>query len=194
MEDENKKTAGAARLGRPPKAQAQPEVGIEKEDIQSSVDNSEQGETVVVNRKDLESFLARLESIEAENKKLVAVADKGRLYNEEERRAKASGTPLIHTVKLTRIGEKGEIVVAWRLIDNDSYIENGRQIERQNIEVFFRDGKSTVMRLIDFYRQQNKQTKGEVIRKSRNEQTGEVEFEVQLRDGDRLTIPQSFVN
>jgi hypothetical protein len=152
-------------------------------------------DTVVVSKKDLQAFLTRLETIEAENKKLIAVADKGRLYNEEERLAKQSGAPLIHTVKLTRFGgERGPIVVAWKLVDNESYIENGRQIERQNMEVYFQDGTTTVMRLVDFYRQRDKKTKAEIIKRSRNEQTGQIEFEVQLKDGERLTIPSSFVN
>lgn len=149
-------------------------------------------DTVVVSKKDLEAFLNRLEAVEAENKKLVAVADKGRLYNEEERLAKQTGAPLIHTVKLTRYD--GNIVIAWKLVDNDSHVENGRAVERQNIELYYEDGGSTTIRLIDFYRNADKKTRGEIIRRSRNEHTGMVEFDVRLSDGKTLTIPSSFVN
>jgi hypothetical protein len=62
------------------------------------------------------------------------------------------------------------------------------------MEVFFQDGTHTLMRLVDFYRQRDKKTIAEIIKRSRNEQTGQVEFEVQLKDGERLNIPASFVN
>jgi hypothetical protein len=152
-------------------------------------------DTVVVSRKDLEAFMKRLESVESENKKLIAVADKGRMFHEEARLARESGAPLIHTCKLTRMGsDKGRLVIAWKMVDNESYVDGNRLVEKQNIEVFYQDGTSDVMRLIDFYRRQNKQTIAEIIKRSKNERTGEMEFEVELKDGERITIPVKFVN
>lgn len=166
---------------------------IQDEQIQTSAPKSE--ETVVVNKKDLEAFLTRLENIEAENKKLIAVADKGRLFNEEARLARENGGPLIYTCKLTRIGsDRGPLVIAWKLRDNESYVDGNRLVEKQNIEVFFQDGTSQIMRLVDFYRSQNKQTIVEIIKRTRNEKTGQEEFEVEFKDGERITIPAKFVN
>lgn len=168
-------------------------LGIQEEQIQTTEQKSE--DTVVVKRADLEAFLKRLEDVESQNKKLVAVADKGRLFYEEARLARESGASLIHTCKLTRIGsDKGPLVIAWKLTDNESYVDGNRLVEKQNIELFFQDGSSEKMRLIDFYRKQNKQTVAEIIKRVRNEKTGEMEFEVELKDGERITIPSKFVN
>jgi len=154
-------------------------------------------ETVVVSKKDLEGFLKRLEGLEADNKRLIAVADKGRLANEREKQIAADGTPLIRTVKLSRLSATApasKIVVAWKLIENESYMDGTRHIENQSMQIVFRDGTSEKMRLIDFYRRQNKQLVGEIISRSRNEKTGDTELEIELRDGDRLTVPIKFVN
>jgi hypothetical protein len=166
-----------------------------KENKEQSVETKgDNNETIVVSRKDLQAFLDRLESLEVENKKLFAVADKGRLYSEEERLAKQLGAPLVHTVKLTRLSPNGPIVIAWKLTDNDSYVEGNRMVEKQNMQVFYEDGKTETIRLIDFFRKQNKQLLAEIIKRSRNEETGEIELTVRLKDGKTLEIPVTYVN
>lgn len=175
------------------------EPGIQGDQIQSSGEKSENKKSdedeIVVSRKDLEIFLQRLDSLESENKKLFAVADKGRLYSEQERLAQQAGAPLIHTVRLTRMGStKAPIVIAWKLIDNDSYTEGSRSVHKQNMEVFSVDGKSQIMRLVDFYRNKNTQTKAEVIKRTKNEETDEIVLTVRLGDGQMMSIPLAFVN
>ena len=151
---------------------------------------------IVVSKKDLEGFLKRLDDVEADNKRLIAVADKGRLANEREKSIAADGAPLIRTVKLTRLGRGPtfQIVVAWKLTDNESYVDGNRMVEKQNIQVVYKDGTSENIRLIDFYRRQNKETIAEIIKRSVNERTGETEVDVELKDGERITLPIKFVN
>lgn len=152
-------------------------------------------ETVVVSKADLEGFLNRLNTLEEDNKRLIAVADKSRLAHEREREVAKNGAPLIRTVKLTRLdSKKGPLVIAWRMLSNESYVDGNRLVEKQEIEVFFQNGKTEKMRLIDFYRRQNKETIAEIIKRSLNEKTGDTEVEVEMKDGERLTVGLAFVN
>lgn len=154
----------------------------------------EREETVIVSKKDLEGFLKRLEGLEQDNKRLIAVADKGRMANQREKEFTADGSPLIHTVRLSRLSDGGPIVVAWKMLDNQSYVDGNRAVELQTMQVVFQDGTSDKMRLVDFYRAQNKQTVAEIIRRYINHETRVEELEVELRDGERLIIPLAFVN
>lgn len=176
-------------------AKKTPNVTEGNTDVTKSNDKKEEA-TVVVSKSDLEAFLKRLEGLEADNKRLIAVADKGRLAREEEKRLAADGTPLIRTVKLTRVEADGPIVVAWKLTENESFVDGNRMVERQNIRVFFENGEHKDMRLIDFYRAQ-KRYRGivaEIISRSRDERSGETMLKVELRDGKQLDIPLKFVN
>jgi len=164
----------------------------EKDTVETTDEKS--GDTVVVKKSDLEGFLKRLDTLEADNKRLINVADKGRLAHEREKQVAADGAPLIRTVKLTRLSPDGPIVVAWKMTANESYVDGNRMVEKQEIQVVFQDATSKEMRLIDFYRQQNKTTVAEIIKRSLNEKTGDTELEVELRDGERLTVPIAFVN
>ena len=154
----------------------------------------ETNETVVVSKKDLEGFLKRLEGLENDNKRLIAVADKGRMANLREKEKAADGSPLIHTVRLTRLSHGGPLVVAWKMIDNQSYVDGNRSVELQTMQVVFQDGTTEKFRLVDFYRNQDKTTIAEIISRRHNRDTEEDELEVELRDGERITIPLKFVN
>ena len=152
-------------------------------------------ETVVVSKADLEGFLSRLNTLEEDNKRLIAVADKSRLAHERERAIAADGAPLIRTVKLSRLDSKnGPLIIAWKVLTNESYVQDKRTVTDQTIELYLQNGKTEKMRILDFYRRQNKETKAEIIKRSVNEKTGETEVEVELLDGERLTIGLAFVN
>jgi hypothetical protein len=152
-------------------------------------------ETVVVSKADLEGFLKRLDEVEDKNKKLMAVADKGRLASEREKSVAADGQPLIRTVKLTRLDSlNGKLVIAWKMLKNESFMEGNRTVANQIIEVYFQDGKTEEMKILDFYRRQNKETVAEIIKRSLNEKTGETEVEVELKDGERISVGLAFVN
>jgi hypothetical protein len=154
---------------------------------------AESEEMVQVSKADLATFVKRLEELEDTNKKLLAASDKGRMHqiNEKER----ANQKLLPTVKVSRIGGPlGKIVLAWNLTNNQSYVDGNRLVELQEMEVFYVDGTSETMPLISFYRQQNKDTIGKIIARTRDEENGSEMLKLELPDGDILEIELKFVN
>jgi len=151
------------------------------------------GETVTVPKEDLQMFIKRLNDLEADNRRLLEAADKGRLHNID---AKLAGDqPLVRTVKLSRMTPGGPIIVAWQLVKNVSYMDGTRRVEDQVMNVIFENGESSEMRLIDFYRQRDNKTVAEIISRKKPEKPGALEIlEVETKDGQRLEIPLKFVN
>lgn len=149
-------------------------------------------EIVEVSKADLRAFMKRMDELEESNRKLLAVADKGRMFQfSEKERAENSKIP---TVKLTRIGgPTGKLVIAWRMTKNESYVDGNRLIEHQEIEVFYKDGSTEKMPLLDFYRQQNKDTVAKIKSRTREEDGSET-LKVEMRDGDLVEVGLKFVN
>ena len=153
----------------------------------------EEEEMVEVSKTDLATFVKRLADLEASNKKLLEVADKGRMHqiNEKER----AGQRLLPTVKITRMGgAKGKMVIAWNMTKNQSYVDGNRLVEHQEMEVFFVDGTNETMPLITFYRTQNKDTVGKILSRTRDEDGGSEMLKLELPDGEILEIDLKFVN
>jgi hypothetical protein len=160
---------------------------------ESVSDDGDTEELVQVKKSDLAEFLNRLNTLEADNKKLLAVADRGRMAAiEESERQKNQSLPQI---KLTRMGSaQGRLVIAWRMTENESYVDNGRLIERQTMEIFYEDGSSETMPLVKFYRQQNKETLANIIARTQSlDGAGEM-LRVKMLDGTELDIDLKFVN
>jgi hypothetical protein len=156
-------------------------------------DTDDREEVVEVKKSDLAEFVRRLNTLEEDNKRLLAVADKGRLsvIEEKERQAQRS----LPTVKITRMGSSsGKMVMAWRMTNNESYVDGNRMVERQTIEVFFQDGTSEVMPLINFYRQQNKDTTGRIVSRTHDQITDGEMLKVELPSGELLDIELKYVN
>jgi hypothetical protein len=164
-----------------------------KKDIPVPIEPPKEVETVEVPKEDLTAFVKRLSDLEADNKRLLEAADKGRLANID---AKSAGDqPLVRTVKLTRMTPGGPIVVAWNLEKNVSYMDGNRMIEDQVMKVIYETGESEDMPLINFYRNRNTNTIGEIISRKKPEKAGELEIlEVETKDGQRLEVPLKFVN
>jgi len=149
-------------------------------------------DTVEIERSELSAFMDRLNSLEASNKKLLAAADKSRLAAIDAR--EAADTPLIRTVALSTMGKGGPLIVAWKLTKNISHREGNRNVEDQEMQVFYDDGKNEKMPLITFYRGQNKETRAEIVSRSRDEKSGLESVKLELADGRQLEIPLAFVN
>lgn len=154
-------------------------------------------EVVEVSKADLAAFMGRLNDLEETNRKLLEAADKGRMFaiTEKERQEKNE----LPRVKLTRIGgPRGKLVVAWQMGKNESYVDGNRLIEHQTMNVFYQDGSTEEMPLIDFYRQQNKDTVAEIRSRTKemDDSGEEVEtLKVVTKDGkEEITIGLKFVN
>lgn len=156
------------------------------------VETTGEGETVEISKDDLKAFMRRMDELEESNKKLLAVADKGRMFEfTEKERAEQANVP---QVKLTRLGSAtGKLVVAWQMTKNESYVDGNRLIEHQTIRVFFEDGESQEMALLDFYRQQNKDTKAKVRGRITNDDGSEI-LKLEMADGKLIEVPLKFVN
>lgn len=150
-------------------------------------------EMVEVSKTDLAAFVKRLGDLEESNKKLLSVADKGRMHqlNEKER----AGQRLLPTVKVTRLGSAtGKMVLAWNLTKNQSYVDGNRLVELQEMEVFYVDGTNETMPLITFYRTQNKDTVGKILSRTRDEDGTSEMLKLELPSGELLEIDLKFVN
>lgn len=147
---------------------------------------------VVVNKEDLKALMARMDDLEKQNRRLTSVADRGRMFalEEKERATKKN----VSTVKLSRLDKGGKLIIAWKTKENQSYVDGNRTVIRQEIELFFQDGKSEVMPHITFYRRQNKDTVVPIIGRAKDEETGMVTLKVKLDDGTILEIDKKFVN
>jgi len=210
MADENKKNT-APRKGTAAKsaAQAEKEAGSdasknvgtgtpvvattpESKEAKGAERAGKEDSEVVVNKEDLKALMARMDELEKDNKRLLSVADRGRMFalEEKERATKKN----VSTVKLSRLDRGGKLVVAWKTKENESYVDGNRTVIRQSIELFFQDGKSEVMPHITFYRRQNKDTVVPILGRNKDEETGTVILKVQLDDGTTLEIDKKFVN
>lgn len=152
----------------------------------------EEDEVVEVSKLDLKNFMKRMEDLEESNRKLLAVADKGRMFQitEAERKTQVS----VPTVKLTRMGSsRGKLVIAWKMGKNESYVDGNRLVEHQTINLFYQDGTSEEIALLDFYRQQNKETVGKIKARTRNEDGSET-LKVELVTGELVEVALKFVN
>jgi hypothetical protein len=209
MDDDKKKTEAPKTRGTSKSEARRKEIQREEEVASSGVgvpktEEAPQGETptgaepkgeqVVVSKDDLAAFMRRLDTLEMDNKRLLEAADKSRMAAISEReRMSRTGLP---RVKLTRMGgPTGKLVVAWRMTRNESYMQGRIVVEHQEMEVFYEDGTSERMPLLDFYRKQNKDTIAEIISRTKNEgDNGEMLKLRLVSDGTEREVELKFVN
>lgn len=147
-------------------------------------------EMVQVSKMDLSKILQEMEKNKAEIARLSAAADKGRL--EKYDAMNGANKPLIRKVKISRLGKNGPVIVAWKLLVNESYIDIKGYHEKQIVELVVEGGEVKTMDLVDFYRTVNKETEGEIVG---SKQEGGKEFIVlQLEDGNKMELELSVVN
>jgi len=185
MKDENKNEEGGKKKDEPTSTPIIPK-------------NEEQ---VTVKKSDLEAFIKRLDDMDELNKKLLAIADKGRLAHQAEK--DAEGKILIRTVKISRFGKEGPIILSWpALLSNESYVTKGRAVANQTIELVLEkenadgtfDTETKKMDILDFFRHKTANIVAEVISRKKNEKTETEELEVELPGGRMLNIGLPFVN
>lgn len=181
-----KAAAKKAAAGKEPEATPTEETTVEDGGAQSK-----DSEVVEVSRNDLQQFMKRLSDLEADNKRLLEASDKARMAAISER--ERGDSKKLPEVKITRIGKDGKLVLAWQLTKNESYVDGNRLVEHQEMEVFYQDGKSEAMPLLSFYRQQNKDTKGQIISRTVQSEGGEM-LKVRLAGGEEIDIDLKFVN
>lgn len=146
-------------------------------------------ETVTVDKEALESLLSRVKTLEA-------VADKSRVawYEAQNPNQKKQ----THVTLGTYPTDKGsKIIVGWSNMPlNEMYQDtNGNWHERQQMKLVFADDSTLDVTYIDFVRRK-KSIKALVTKKSTDETTGAVTFDVETLDAPvkKLSIDATFIN
>jgi hypothetical protein len=144
-------------------------------------------EMVEVPKETLEKVMATVAEQQKQINILTEAADKGRLSFIQQRR---DAGKLVKTAKLTTLN--GDVVVGWKILEDDVRFESGRLIEKQTVKIFFKGGKDIDMGLRAFSVESGK-TEGEVIKESKDKD-GNVFFTLQLENGDEIEIQDIFLN
>jgi hypothetical protein len=143
-------------------------------------------ETVEVNKTDLKALFDKLEKQAEDIKVLYQVADKSRLQRFDPSEKEAA---LIKTARAWSFEDK--IVVATKLITNQSDIINGKAYEDQKLLVMFESGGSQEMRYRDF-EVHKKYVVGEIVSvKSENDETY---LTLRFGDGRKVELSAKFIN
>ncbi len=169
----------------------------EKKDTKPATPSiSNDGESVTVPKKTLETILSKIDSqnekIESQDKQiqtLLKVADKNRLQKEEE---KERG-PIGKTVKISTYNDK--VIVAWKMTKNDVYKDPKTMVwhEVQSIEFIFSDNTKEEFDYLNAIKSVIK-IKADVIQTLKDDKTGKESLKVALPDGSELIIGSEFVN
>lgn len=147
-------------------------------------------EKIEVGKATLEKVLARVEKLERDNEILREVADKNRLGRVEEMRAQGK---LVKKVGLNTYN--GKIVVGWKKVRDDVFFDNQGRLHEDQVSVLYFRGETKPSEELNeraFSRLLVK-IPVEVLEEGRDKE-GNINFTVQLADGDTLKIDSKFIN
>lgn len=153
---------------------------------ENKVQNIAKTERVEVNKEALEKVLARLDKLEQENKKLLSIADIGRLAHYES--IHKDGSPKVYRLSIY----KGKIITAWKMVDNRVWKdEMGKWREKQNIMLVFENEENTVIPYIEFTTNTEK-IESKLV--STTQKGGKTYLELETDEGKKIIIDSIFVN
>lgn len=138
-----------------------------------------------------QDFLLRLQeqitNLQKQNEKLLAVADKNRLAQYEQR----NNNDIVHTAKISMF--EGKPVLAWRTIRDEVFID-GRGVyhEDQVVELVLEGGTKKEVSLLDRVRRVTKEI-GEIVSKTKNSDGTET-VKMLMPDGKSILIDIAFLN
>ena len=167
-------------------------VSDQKDEVKQKDTKAQSGpEMVQVPKEQFEklmSLIPAVEQLQKDKDTLMAVADRAKLQEFQERQ-KAPGNKI---VKLsTYLGDDGKrkVIVAWKKLKDEVYKgTNGNTVEDQAMEVLFDDDTKKELPLKTFYRDTADKTKAEVL-----EDKGD-SFKVRTPEGNEYLIGKMFVN
>lgn len=159
---------------------------ITNEENKAQPQNTAKTERVEVNKEALEKVLSRLDKLEQENKKLLSIADIGRLAHYESIHKDDSPK----TYRLSTY--KGKIIIAWKMADNRVWKdEMGKWREKQNIMLVFENEENTIIPYIEFTTNTEK-IKSKLV--SATQKGGKTYLELETDEGKKIIIDSIFVN
>lgn len=157
---------------------------------------TEKVQKVQMDKKDYDALIERLAAVEKSNKILYAVADKGRLYNEEGKGTEKKPA----RVKLAVYNDA--LITAWRTVKDKSIYHptTGKQVgEEQEYEIVLlnKSGETSKMILNGYSAFSNarygERVEAEIIARKEDNQ-GNWTFDLSLSDGRTIQLDSRFVN
>lgn len=146
-----------------------------------------QPKTVELSQETFEELMKSVAELKTLQDAMLAVEDKNKVIEIDRLR---NNNQLVKRVKLREVN--GLLVIGWRTVKNEVYMQDGRLIEDQVIEVWFEGGEKKEIRLREWAAMPVYKP-FEVIKESRDT-TGATYFTVKKDDGQELEIATSFVN
>lgn len=145
-------------------------------------------EMVQIDKAVFEKIVETIDRLEKDNSILKEATGESRIREIMQARA---GGALVKNVKLSVVN--GKIVIGWKKVKDDVYVDEQNRIhEDQVVKIFFKDGTDSDHDMRAFYRIITK-IKGEVIAESKDK-VGNLNYKVQLEDGQEIDIDSKFVN
>lgn len=142
---------------------------------------------VEVSKDVLDSILREISELKTKTEQYEQTASQDQIRKIEAMRASGK---LVKSVKLRRF--EGKLVLGTKLIRDEVWVADGKLHENQVYEIYFDDGSTNSMSLIQFERGCTYESY-EVIKESKTA-TGDLEFTVMLRDGREMVVNSKFVN
>lgn len=135
-----------------------------------------------------EALMERVKKVEDDQKFQFSVLNKNDANKIDEMRRAGK---LVKAVKVRQIG--GKWILGWKTLENDVFMQEGRLVEKQTVEVFFKDEeKGKVMNLRE-WAVTPAFVSCEVIGENRDSE-GNLTFSVRSPEGEEFPIGLSFVN
>lgn len=147
----------------------------------------EESGTVKMSKEAFDALMERIKSVEDTQKLQLNVLNKNDANKIDEMRRAGK---LVKSVKVRQLG--GKWILGWKTLENDVFMQEGRLIEKQTVELFFKDGTSKVMNLRE-WAVTPQFVSCEVLAENKDAE-GNLTFKVRSPDGEEIDIGLSFVN
>lgn len=154
---------------------------------QPNVPPTPEKKTIEVDAQVLENLLAEVRDLKEVTKQIEQTAPQDQIRKIEALRASGK---LVKAVKVRRF--EGKLVIGWKMIKDNVWMEGGKLHEEQILRVFFEDGAIQEVTLIQFTRGTSYE-QYEVIKEAKNAD-GNIELTVQLPNGKELVIDSRYIN
>lgn len=142
---------------------------------------------VTMSKEAFDALMERLKSVEDTQNLQLTILNKNDSNKIDEMRRAGK---LVKSVKVRKID--GKWIIGWKTLENDVFMQEGRLIERQTLEVFFKDETKKVMNLRE-WAVTPAFVSCEVTAENKDAE-GNLTFKVRSPEGEEFDIGLSFVN
>jgi len=125
-----------------------------RDNAKTAPETQPSGDKVLIEKSFLEDIRKTIDELKADNAMLKSVADRGRMSEFYQR----NKTTVPDQIKLRAIDDRvndeevEKIILGWRMVKDDVYIDGPRVIENQIIQLVLEDGSTKELSYRDFVR------------------------------------------